>query len=45
MSFRWQIIFLDEDGRKSMTNKDIVQKLALLPEGLAEENFQTWQAS
>ena len=26
-----------------MTNDDIDQKLALLPEGLAEENFRTWQ--
>lgn len=26
-----------------MTNNDIAQKLALLPEGLAEENFRTWQ--
>ena len=43
MSFRWQIIFLDKDERKSMTNEGIAQKLALLPEGLAEENFQTWQ--
>ena len=26
-----------------MTNEEIARKLALLPEGLAEENFQTWQ--
>lgn len=26
-----------------MTNNDIAQKLTLLPEGLAEENFETWQ--
>ena len=26
-----------------MTNDDIAQKLALLPEGLDEENLQTWQ--
>ena len=26
-----------------MTNDDITQKLALLPEGLAEENLRTWQ--
>ena len=25
-----------------MTNDDIAQKLALLPEGLAEENIQSW---
>jgi len=26
-----------------MTNNDIAQKLALLPEGLAEENIQSWE--
>jgi len=26
-----------------MTNNDITQKLALLPEGLAEENVRSWQ--
>ncbi len=26
-----------------MTNDDIAQKLALLPEGLDEENIQSWQ--
>lgn len=26
-----------------MANNDIAQKLALLPEGLAEDNLQTWQ--
>jgi len=25
-----------------MTNDDIAQKLALLPEGLVEENIQSW---
>lgn len=28
-----------------MTKDDITQKLSLLPEGLAEKNIQTWQAS
>jgi hypothetical protein len=26
-----------------MTNNDIAQKLALLPEGTAERNFQSWE--
>jgi len=26
-----------------MTNDDITQKLALLPEGLEKENIQSWQ--